>query len=79
MLQVIEAVYENGILRPLQKLDLTEAEVVQVTVEAVRSPGENGSESGSAADPLEGLRKATGIADLAKRFDDYRFGSSGTS
>ena len=32
MVQQVEAVYENGMLRPLQPLDLKEAEHVQVSV-----------------------------------------------
>jgi hypothetical protein len=34
-------------------------------------PPPNGAEP---TDPLAGLRIATGIRDLAERFDDYRFG-----
>ena len=70
MSQVVQAIYENGVLRPLTSLELQEHQQVRITVEPV-SPGANtpGSE-----DPLAGLRVSTGIADLAENFDDYRFG-----
>ena len=69
----VDAIYENGVLRPLKKLDLDEHQQVQITVEpgaAVdpRPHDQNGP------DPLEGIRSTTGISDLAEHFDDYRFG-----
>lgn len=66
MSQVIRAIYENGVLRPLDEIVLQEHEQVRVTVESA-SPANLG-------DPLAGLRVQTGISDLAEHFDDYRFG-----
>ncbi|MHA1594068.1 MAG: antitoxin family protein [Candidatus Baldrarchaeia archaeon] len=36
MSRVIEAVYENGVLKPMGKLDLREGEVVRVSIERGR-------------------------------------------
>ncbi len=71
MVQVIEAVYENGLLRPLEKLDLPESQRLRVTIE----PLNDGSKSAtpSQAYPLLNLRVATGISDLAEHVDEYRF------
>lgn len=74
MTQTIEAIYEEGVLKPLQRLELNEHAQVRVTVETV-GPSE-GSASGPVDDPLAGLQVSTGITDLAERFDDYRFGRS---
>jgi predicted DNA-binding antitoxin AbrB/MazE fold protein len=66
MPQVVRAVFENGIPRPLDHLDLDESQQVRITVEPAETP--NGD------DPLGGLRVATGVKDLAEHFDDYCFG-----
>ena len=71
MVHVIDAVFENGVLRPLSALDLPEHQVVRVTVETVKPPEDATTPK---RDPLEGLRVATGIRDLADHLDDYRFG-----
>ena len=74
MSQVVHAVYEEGVLRPLDPLDLPEHQRVRVAVEPVPlGPPEPGP-SGYGDDPLAGVRASTGIADLAEHFDDYRFG-----
>jgi predicted DNA-binding antitoxin AbrB/MazE fold protein len=73
MVQVVRAVYENGVLRPLEGLDLEEHEQVRVTVESLAS--KQGACSGQQeGDPLDGVRVSTGIPDLAEHFNDYRFG-----
>jgi predicted DNA-binding antitoxin AbrB/MazE fold protein len=66
MSQVVLAIFENGVLRPLEHLELQERQQVRVTVDPA-SPE-------AAEDPLAGLRVSTGIPDLAECFDDYRFG-----
>ncbi|HLJ12802.1 MAG TPA: antitoxin family protein [Planctomycetaceae bacterium] len=73
MIQTVDAIFEDGVLKPLQKLELHEHAQVRVTVEPVGT-SQNGLQSSSTEDPLEGLRVATGITDLAENFDDYRFG-----
>ena len=71
MSQIIRAIYENGVFKPLEAPDLTESEQVRLTVELV-APDAPSSQATS--DPLAGVRAATGITDLAENFDDYRFG-----
>lgn len=39
MSQTVEAIYENGIIRPLQPLDLPDQAYVRVSVEAVADGG----------------------------------------
>jgi predicted DNA-binding antitoxin AbrB/MazE fold protein len=68
----IQAVYENGVLRPLEKLDLGEHQRVQIIIES--TPGTGRPAQSDDSDPLKGVRAATGITDLAEHFDDYRFG-----
>jgi predicted DNA-binding antitoxin AbrB/MazE fold protein len=72
MSQMIQAIYEDGVLKPLEKLTLGEHQQVQITVESqaeVDNPRRQDPE-----DPLRGIRTATGIPDLAEHFDDYRLG-----
>jgi predicted DNA-binding antitoxin AbrB/MazE fold protein len=73
MVQAVQAIYENGVLKPLQKLNLGEHQQVQLIInsDAVTAPGGGSTESDY---PLKGLCCDTGIADLAEHFDDYRFG-----
>jgi len=73
MSQMIQAIYEDGVLKPLEKLALGEHQRVQITVEPQPTEGNrHGSEND---DPLSGVRAALGISDLAEHFDDYRLGS----
>jgi predicted DNA-binding antitoxin AbrB/MazE fold protein len=71
MTQAVLAVYEDGVLKPLEKLTLGEHQQVQITV---RSPMVDNESNNNADDPLSGVRAATGISDLAENFDDYRLG-----
>ncbi|HUT90591.1 MAG TPA: antitoxin family protein [Thermoguttaceae bacterium] len=73
MSQIVKAIYQNGVLKPLERLDLEEHEQVRITVESLPHHSAK-SEAQDGADPLEGVRAATGIPDLAEHFDDYRFG-----
>jgi len=77
MSQVVRAVYENGILRPLDQLDLVEHQQVRVTVDPVGA-GASDDRRPEAFHPLSGLRVSTGIVDLAEKFDDHRFGRAGS-
>ena len=61
----IEAVYENGVLRPTQPLPLSEHEKVNVTIESGRSW----------ADRTAGLLKWTGDPGVLRRIaEDDEFG-----
>lgn len=73
MSQVVRAIYENGVLRPLGPVELQDQEQVHLTIDVVETSNQPDGE-GSRVDPLSGVRAATGIADLAHNFDDYRFG-----
>ena len=77
MSMIIDAIYENGVLRPLGSLDLAEHQQVRVIVE-VAAPSGAVPRPGNAEDPLAGIRIATGLGDLAEHFDDYRFGRRGS-
>jgi predicted DNA-binding antitoxin AbrB/MazE fold protein len=72
MSQMIQAIYEDGVLKPLEKLILGEHQQVQITIEPKAATGNSPSQGFD--DPLSGIRAATGIPDLAEHFDDYRFG-----
>ncbi len=72
MEHIVQAIYENGVLKPLGKLDLGEHQQVQIVIQA-DAPA-NSNQQAEPVDPLEGVRCATGIADLAEHFDDYRLG-----
>jgi predicted DNA-binding antitoxin AbrB/MazE fold protein len=72
MSQMIQAVFEDGVLKPLEKLLLGEHQRVQITIEPM--VGTSNPPSQYLDDPLSGIRAATGIPDLAEHFDDYRLG-----
>ncbi len=74
MSMVVDAVYENGVLRLLGHLDLPEHQQVRLTVELVSPSVPESPAGGDVDNPLAGLRVSTGIKDLAEHFDDYRFG-----
>ncbi len=76
MSQMILAIYEDGVLKPLEKLTLGEHQQVQITVEPQFGVGN--PRSPDVDDPLRGVREATGISDLAEHFDDYRLGGRKT-
>ncbi len=62
----VEAVYERGVFRPRQRVDLREGEIVEITIDPV-----------SAKDPafeILDLAIDTGIPDLAINIDHYLYG-----
>ncbi len=73
MPEPIQAIYENGVFKPLVALNLPEHQAVRITVETTSAESVSPDNSGS-NDPLAGIRTTTGIPDLAENFDDYRFG-----
>jgi predicted DNA-binding antitoxin AbrB/MazE fold protein len=68
----VQAIYENGVLRPLEKLNLGEHQQVQLIIQP--DVTNDRRQDGDPPDPLDGIRAATGIDDLAEHFEDYRFG-----
>ncbi len=73
MSQTVNAIFENGVLRPLDRLNLDERQQVRVTVDSV-DPEPVDETGEQPIDPLADVRVSTGIADLAENFDDFRFG-----
>lgn len=69
----VEAVYENGVLKPAQPLPLNEHEKVCVTVEPVRPPIWERIVALTADAPLEELAKPP--IDGASQHDYYLYGA----
>ncbi len=76
MTMIVDAIYENGVLRPLGSLDLAEHQQVRVTVDT-SAPSDVPLCNTSDDDPLAGFRINTGLGDLVEHFDDYRLGRRG--
>jgi len=74
MTQVFQAVYENGVLKPLETINLSEHQQVRVTIEGTSIEGVENPGILSTDDPLSGFRVSLGIPDLSENFNDYRFG-----
>lgn len=74
MLQYIQAIYENGVFRPLEIPQLSDQQQVRLIVEEAAIAKADPSSSNGSKDPLAGVRASTGIPDLAENFDDYRLG-----
>lgn len=68
MTEQIEAIYENGVFRPLQQINLPEGEQVSLRVvlcdRAAEDPAYN----------LAEIAEDTGISDLATNIDHYLYG-----
>jgi predicted DNA-binding antitoxin AbrB/MazE fold protein len=74
MTQIIQAIYANGVFRPLESLDLPENQQFRIIVETPANAAIASTAEDEANNPLAGLETTTGIRDLAENFDDYRFG-----
>lgn len=74
MTQIIQAIYANGVFRPLESLDLPENQQFQIIVETPANAVIAPATEAEVSDPLAGLETSTGIRDLAENFDDYRLG-----
>lgn len=68
MSETLEAVYENGVFRPLGEITLPEGEHVFITISTT-----NGGISDPAYD-LASIAEETGINDLAVNIDHYLYG-----
>ena len=71
MSKTIRAVFENGVLRPLDNIELAEHTEVVLTFESRTEANEKAT---IGIDPLLGINFASGLGDLAQNFEDYRFG-----
>ena len=74
MTQHALAVYEQGTLKLLGPVSLTEQQQVRVEITVVDESDSTNAEAATVEDPLAHIRIQTGISDLAEHFDDYRFG-----
>jgi len=83
MSEPIDAIYENGVFKPLEVLNLPEHQPVRLTIESAQTESAQNESAQNEyvtpldkdpSDPLAGIRETTGIPDLAGNFDDYRFG-----
>lgn len=68
----VDAIYENGVLRPVQPLALKEQEQVRVTVESARPPIWQRAVALTADAPSEELAKLP--VDGASQHDHYIYG-----
>ncbi len=68
MSEAVEAIFENGVFRPLRPINLEEGERVQLTVTSADSRADD-----PAAD-FSDLAVDTGIPDLATNIDHYLYG-----
>jgi predicted DNA-binding antitoxin AbrB/MazE fold protein len=64
----VEAVYENGVFRPLGRMDLPEGVRVRLTVVTL------GERTEDPAYNLAEIAEETGISDLATNIDHYLYG-----
>ncbi|MDQ3220122.1 MAG: antitoxin family protein [Acidobacteriota bacterium] len=65
-MNIVEAIYENGVLRPIQKVDLEEGEKVEIII--------NLSLEKDPAETIPDLAIDTGISDFATNIDHYLYG-----
>lgn len=68
MSEAVEAIFENGVFRPLRPINLEEGERVQLNVTSVNNRADD-----PAAD-FSDLVVDTGIPDLATNIDYYLYG-----
>jgi len=68
MNEQIEAIYENGVFRPLSRVDLPEGGRVHLTVVPL------GEEARDSAYNLAEIAEETGISDLATNINHYLYG-----
>ena len=67
-MNTIEAIYEKGVFRPVEKIELTEGERVKITVEVMVTPQKDSAED------FSDIAVDTGISDLATNVDYYLYG-----
>jgi len=65
-MNTVEAIYEKGVFRPVQKVDLEEGEKVEIIIKI-------SVEKDPAAD-FSDIAQETGITDLAVNIDHYLYG-----
>ncbi len=69
-MNTIEAIYEKGVFRPVEKIELTEGERVKITVEiTVKTEVEK-----DPAETIPDMAIDMGISDFALNIDHYLYG-----
>lgn len=68
MTEQIEAIYENGVFRPLQQINLPEGEQVSLMVVVCNKKTEDPAYN------LAEIAEDTGMTDLATNIDHYLYG-----
>lgn len=65
-MNTVEAIYEKGVFRPVQKVDLEEGEKVEIIIKIAVEK--------DAAEDFSDIAQETGITDLAVNIDHYLYG-----
>ena len=65
-MNTVEAIYENGVFRPVQRVDIKEGQRVEIQI---KSDGET-----DPAFDLADIAMDTGITDFAENIDHYLYG-----
>ena len=65
-MEVVDAIFEKGVFRPIQKVDLQEGEKVEITI--------NLSVEKDPAETIPDLAIDMGISDFATNIDYYLYG-----
>ncbi|MEP6902823.1 MAG: antitoxin family protein [Actinomycetota bacterium] len=65
-MNTVEAIYENGVFRPVQKVDFEEGEKVEIIIKIAVEK--------DSAETIPDLAIDTGISDLATNIDHYLYG-----
>jgi len=69
-MNTIEAIYEKGVFRPVEKIELTEGERVKITVEVTVKK----KEEKDPAETIPDMAIDMGISDFALNIDHYLYG-----
>ncbi|MCU0239183.1 MAG: antitoxin family protein [Pyrinomonadaceae bacterium] len=65
-MNAVEAIYENGVFRPIGKIDLNEGVKVEITVKPFKEK--------DSAETIPDLAIDLGISDFAENIDHYLYG-----
>lgn len=66
IMNTVEAIYENGVFRPVQRVDMKEGERVEIQIIS--------EDDTDPAFDLADIAMNTGITDLAENIDHYLYG-----
>lgn len=65
-MEVVDAIYEKGVFRPIQKVDLKDGEKVEITIKSEARK--------DSAETIPDLAIDMGISDFAENIDHYLYG-----